>query len=138
MLDDDHLVIYAGRRVRGSGPKRPPRAKEQPQPCAVSDALPASSGPPTAERLRALIEKQASFGESINEAFQRKERELRELFASLDEQESRSLLARLANPATDDQAAAAFARLGADRRRRLLAFLDQVAHGCLARRRSAP
>jgi hypothetical protein len=53
----------------------------------------------------------------------RKEREVGRLFATLSAMESWTLHRRLSNPCADDALAVAFARMIAERRKRLLAFL---------------
>jgi hypothetical protein len=63
--------------------------------------------------------------------FARKEAELRTVFAALSVMESRALHARLANPRSGDSLVAAFMRMTADRRARLINFLAD------ARRREA-
>ncbi len=70
-------------------------------------------------------------GETIAVAYQHKEARLREVFATVSAVDARSLHARLSTPQPDDTVAERFARLAADRRARLLAFLAD------ARRRSA-
>ncbi|MBA3503456.1 MAG: hypothetical protein H0T65_24050 [Deltaproteobacteria bacterium] len=63
------------------------------------------------------------YGETIEAAYRRKERELTELFANLGRGEAAVLLKRLSDPRTDDALATRFARLVVDRRTRLLALL---------------
>jgi hypothetical protein len=63
------------------------------------------------------------YGETIEAAYRRKERELTELFATLDRNEASTLLKRLSDPRTEDALAMRFARLVVDRRTRLLALL---------------
>lgn len=81
------------------------------------------------EQLREVIERPSAYGESVNEGFVRKERELSALFRALAAPIARALLSRLADPLAGDPAADAFARLAADRRRRLLVVLEQTTHG---------
>ena len=63
------------------------------------------------------------YGETIEAAYRRKERELTELFATLTRNDANVLLKRLSDPRTDDVLATRFARLVVDRRTRLLALL---------------
>ena len=63
------------------------------------------------------------YGETIEAAYRRKERELTELFATLARSEASMLLKRLSDPRTEDALAMRFARLVVDRRTRLLALL---------------
>jgi hypothetical protein len=63
------------------------------------------------------------YGETIEAAYRRKERELTELFATLSRSEAAVLLKRLSDPRTEDALATRFARLVVDRRTRLLALL---------------
>lgn len=63
------------------------------------------------------------YGETIELAYRRKERELTELFATLSRAEAATLHKRLVDPQAEDQLAMRFARLVVDRRLRLLAML---------------
>ena len=81
--------------------------------------------------LIAILEAPLLPGETAFAGFARKEAELRSAFALLCVMESRALHARLACPRSDDQLAAVFMRLTADRRARLIYFLAD------ARRREA-
>jgi hypothetical protein len=63
------------------------------------------------------------YGETIEAAYRRKERELTELFATLTRTEASVLLKRLSDPRTDDVLATRFSRLVVDRRTRLIALL---------------
>jgi hypothetical protein len=63
------------------------------------------------------------YGETIEAAYRRKERELTELFATLARGEAAALLKRLSDPRTEDALATRFARLVIDRRTRLLTLL---------------
>ena len=63
------------------------------------------------------------YGETIESAYRRKERELTELFSTLARSEAAVLLKRLSDPRTEDALATRFARLVIDRRTRLLALL---------------
>jgi hypothetical protein len=132
-MNDDVLRIYAGWRVLGVGPRRPPRAT------TASGYAGSRSGAPEltresmiVEQLREVIERPSAYGESVNEGFVRKEHELSALFRALAAPIARALLSRLADPLAGDPAADAFARLAAARRRRLLAVLEQTTHGHVA------
>ena len=132
-MNDDVLRIYAGRPAGAAGPKRPVRAMGSSSGAAPgSHTAPRASEPTIVDQLRAVIERPAAFGESVKEEFDRKERELAGLFRALGLGDARSLLARLADPVAGDPAGDAFARLAADRRRRLLSVLDHAARGHLA------
>ena len=63
------------------------------------------------------------YGETIEAAYRRKERELTELFATLSRGEATVLLKRLSDPRTEDAVAMRFSRLVIDRRTRLLTLL---------------
>ncbi|HEX3867465.1 MAG TPA: hypothetical protein VHV78_11970 [Gemmatimonadaceae bacterium] len=78
-----------------------------------------------------IVEAPLRNGETVMAGFQRKERELAELFATLPLVESRARHARLCAAEKNDPVAAAFARLTAERQHRLLGFLAD------ARRRAA-
>jgi hypothetical protein len=92
-----------------------------------------ASAPPTASdaSLIAIIEAPLQSGETASCGFARKEAELREAFAALSILESRALHSRLWNPRSGDRLAAAFMRMTAERRARLINFLAD------ARRREA-
>lgn len=81
--------------------------------------------------LVAILDAPLHEGEPAQLGFFRKEAELRAAFAALPVLAARALHARLANPRTNDVLATKFARLVAERRNRLLAFLAD------ARRREA-
>jgi len=66
------------------------------------------------------------FGETIEAAYRRKERELAGLFGSLTRGEAATLQRRLVDPRSNDPIASRFARLVIDRRTRLLAVLADV------------
>jgi hypothetical protein len=69
--------------------------------------------------------------ETAHLGFQRKERELAAVFATLTVIEAHYMRTRLANPKPDDDLATKFARLTHERRARLIAFVAD------ARRRKA-
>jgi hypothetical protein len=77
-------------------------------------------------RLIATLSDGPRVGETYAVAFQRKEHELGELFATLTPIELLALERRLTMPAQDDELAARFSRLVVERRKRLLAFLARA------------
>jgi hypothetical protein len=79
----------------------------------------------------AILLAPARDGESAHFAFARKEAELISVFAELTVMESRALHARVSNPRSGDDLAAAFTRMTYERRARLINFLAD------ARRREA-
>jgi hypothetical protein len=79
----------------------------------------------------AILEAPLQVGETTHFGFARKEAELVAAFAKLSVLESRALHARLSNPRSGDQLAAAFLRMTYERRARLINFLAD------ARRREA-
>lgn len=79
----------------------------------------------------AILEASLKEGETAHVGFARKEAELRNAFAALTIMESRALHARLSNPRSGDELAAAFLRMTYERRARLINFLAD------ARRREA-
>lgn len=85
----------------------------------------------TDARLIAILDAPLAPGETAMVGFTRKEHELGAVFARLNVFESRAMHARLANPKPGDELANKFARLTAERRARLLAFIAD------ARRRAA-
>lgn len=82
-------------------------------------------------RLIAILDEPLAPGETAMVGFARKEHALGAVFATLNVFESRAIHARLANPKAGDELANKFARLTAERRSRLLAFVAD------ARRRAA-
>lgn len=83
------------------------------------------------EEILAVLDSSPEPGERIEAAFRRKEHELAMVFARLHVHDAMELRRRLTLAPADDPIAARFARLIAERRVRLLAFLDG------ARRREA-
>jgi len=106
----DHQALAGSRRV-------PVARREQP---TVED--PAQAPDPGAAVV-AIITAPLLINEPAMVGFQRKEREIGALFATLSVPESRALHARLSVPQEGDHVAAAFKRLTIDRQHRLLAFL---------------
>ena len=82
-------------------------------------------------QILAVLDAPPALGETLEAAFRRKERELREVFARVSVNEARALHRRLSNPTVGDAVAARFSRLLVDRQSRLLVFLAD------ARRREA-
>lgn len=110
-------------------PLEPPLAS--PAVAAVEPPPPTAVEPPPAPArtshadaaLLAILTTAPPFGETLSAAYARKERELRDVLATLPAADALALHARLADPRPGDALAAAFARLVAERRARLLAFL---------------
>lgn len=128
-MSSDALRIYAGHAAIGSGPRRPERLATVPSRTEPPGAVVRTDEPTIVDQLRAVIERPSVFGESVNDGFIRKERELARLFRGLAMPAARALLSRLSDPRVGDASGDAFARLAAERRRRLLAVLEHVAHG---------
>ena len=75
------------------------------------------------DALIAILDAPLHAGETAHYGFQRKERELGEVLATLTVVEANYMRARLANPKADDPLALKFARLTHERRARLIAFV---------------
>lgn len=88
----------------------------------VPVSSPSSSPVALEAEIRSVLESPQP-GEPLELAFRRKEHMLGELFARLAVVDARTLYRRLDVPRAGDELAASFARLRADRRARLLAFL---------------
>jgi hypothetical protein len=95
----------------------PPPAS--PRAAAISDALPDGF---EAEVIAQIVAPLAA-GETANDGHRRKEHAIGAWFDTLTILQARALHARLARPRGGDTLAAAFGRLGHERRERLLAFL---------------
>ncbi len=76
--------------------------------------------------LLVALDMPGAFGESAAALHHRKEQALGALFAALSVVEARALHKRLTLPRADDVVGARFGRLVADRRDRLLAFLESA------------
>ena len=76
--------------------------------------------------LLAALDMPGAFGESAAALHHRKEQALGAVFAALSVAEARALHKRLTSPTADDVVCARFGRLIADRRDRLLAFLESA------------
>jgi hypothetical protein len=111
--------------VLGSGPERPSR--EGPHVPAPQMRAAANTRNVIETELARIIEEPAAPGESLQRAFDRKERELRALFLSLTRAESFALHAKLL--AERDTADSLLARLTDQRRSRVLACLTEIVRG---------
>ena len=120
------LSIFSARPPRRPGPPRP-------TPCAAAPvAAPPPPPPPSPDAAPlAVLDSPPDYGETIDQAFRRKEHALLSAFASLSPRDCAALHARLSAAREGDALAARFARLVRERRDRLLAFLAD------ARRREA-
>jgi len=99
---------------------------------------PAPTSPSFEQTLLALILAPLATGETAAAGYERKEHEVGTLFATLSAMESWTLHRRLSNPGPDDALAAAFNRMIAQRRARLLAFLgDPKRRAALAHARAS-
>ena len=125
----DGYRIFARSLPLGSGPPRPSRVTSIAPiaPRAVTCVHPAN--PIECEIVRIVEESVPS--ESVKHAFDRKESELRVLFAGLTVAERATLHAKLSNKASTSPAVVRFARMAADRRVRLLALLGDDARRSL-------
>lgn len=121
---------------------RPPAARARPMMVRVSTIheptgpaprrMPEGVVPAGVEqRILAELADQQRVGETIANAFRRKEHALTAVFAQLQPLEARTLHRRLSTARADDALALAFGRLATERRVRLLAYLED------ARRRHA-
>ena len=114
------LKIYAHAPARPTLP-RPHRTAPPKLVCVVESADP--------EHLACepyvidILSRPPLTGETIEVAYRRKERELADIFRTLDRAASAALHHRLSEPRTDDELAMRFARLLVERRTRLLAVL---------------
>jgi hypothetical protein len=137
----DHSIrIYAAHACLGgmthafrTRSVEPPASRLVPQRCPAEAAQPQSSWAPVVPqasplevegRALAVLEAPADPAEPIELAFRRKEHELRTLFGVLSSGEALVLFRRLTLACPDDNLASKFARLVAERRARLLAFLE--------------
>ena len=100
-------------------------------PAAASPRAARPTVPSHDSALTAILLAPLEPGETAYAGFARKEAELRTALAKLTVLESRALHARLSNPKSGDELVAAFMRITADRRERLINFLAD------ARRRAA-
>ena len=140
--DDDDLRIYARRGPRPGAAARLARAAilaqeparaaeaaetaetaEAAQPARATRELPAVALPSVEEQVLQILGAPPVWGETVEAAFRRKERELVEVLAAVEPAAAAELSRRLAEPRPEDPVAAAFARLVPERRARLLAFL---------------
>jgi hypothetical protein len=96
-------------------PPEPPRR--------VTEALPVAAPEPVAELILRILRAPPEWGETVEGAFTRKERELAAAFEALAPAAAGELFHRLSNPPPDDPVAESFERLVPERRGRLLANL---------------
>ncbi len=117
------LRIFANAAF-GRGPARPARRE--------TEARRPELAPPSIENgvhaeVARILQDVPAPDESVQRAFDRKERELRGLFSSLSRAESRELQATL--DADRDSNRGPLARLASERRDRVLACLAEIARG---------
>jgi hypothetical protein len=93
------------------------------RPRRVTLPLPPSGRRATAARVVEILRRPRAPGETVEEAFCRRERELAELFRTLPPAEADALLHRLSAPRAGDPIAKGFLRLAPARRARLLSYL---------------
>ncbi len=93
---------------------------------APSEADPTPIAPAFEQQMLAILATAPAFGETIDAAYRRKERELGQLFGSVTRIEAIALHRRLSDPRGDDAVATHFGRLVVERRTRLLAVLSRV------------
>lgn len=115
--------MYAGCRL-GAGPTRPSRYIDGQvvEPAATTKPVLVPIASVVDQEVSRIVDSEALAGESVQGAFDRKERELRALFTSLTQAEAAELLQRVSS-------ASPLSRLNADRRNRLTAFLTAAAKG---------
>jgi len=91
------------------------------------------------DRVLRILRAPPEWGETVEGAFTRKERELAAVFAALEPAEAGELFRRLSSPRGDDPIAVGFARLVPERRGRLLGLLiGAPRRAALARARRLP
>jgi hypothetical protein len=105
----------------GTGPVRPTRKERQSPP---KPALTVQMRSIIESEVARIIDAMPAHGESVQRAFDRKERELRTLFQSLTRAESIALHSKLS--IERDNASSVLARLTAERRNRVLARLAEL------------
>jgi hypothetical protein len=110
-------------RIFANAPVRPSIPRPTPAPVLVIVRPPVVDPPATDRQIIDTLAGAPAYGETIEAAYRRKERELAALFAALDRADAVALYRRLSEPRDDDRVAAAFMRLVVDRRTRLLATL---------------
>lgn len=125
-----NLRIYANSSL-GTGPARPPRSRDGFRPYVVPRPKPALSIQAQIElEMSRILEAAPRSGESVQVAFDIKEKELRQLFETMTVEECAALHATLTN---SHEAVAGFRRLAVERRARVLGALAAASH----RRKSA-
>ena len=112
-----------GHRIFANAPARRSIARPSPARIPVVVVTPVVEPPAIDRQIIDTLAGAPAYGETIEAAYRRKERELASLFTALDRNDAAALLRRLSDPRDDDRVAAAFMRLVVDRRTRLLAVL---------------
>jgi|SRR5689334_9803606 len=101
--------------------------------------LPVPAEASVEDRVLRILRAPPEWGETVEGAFTRKERELAAVFAALEPAEAGELFRRLSSPRGDDPIAVGFARLVPERRGRLLGLLiGAPRRAALARARRLP
>ena len=124
-------------RIYAHAPARPTLARPHrtPPPKLVCIVEPVDAEHFTCEpHVIAILERPPHPGETIEIAYRRKERELVDIFRTLDRATAAALHRRLSEPRTDDELATRFARLLVERRTRLLAVLADAPRRDASRR----
>jgi hypothetical protein len=116
--------IFAEASPLGSGPPRPARVRtvERAVACRLTSARPTPRQVIEGEVTR-ILDEAPTPGESVQHAFDRKERDLRALFSSLTRAESETLYSTLVAEIELGTPRARLARLTPERRNRILSFL---------------
>jgi len=117
------LRIFAAHDLHGRGPRREhqqPDLAVVPRPAVALDDADAQ----LARDIVRILEALPGAGESVQGAFDRKERELRRLFDDLSLSQRKALRARVAESAPGDVVIAALARLTPERRHRVVSTLS--------------
>jgi hypothetical protein len=124
-MSQAELRVYAGCPL-GSGPIRPTRNGETSVE-RVATKVVVSTALIIDQELARILAGDAMSGESVQRAFDRKEREVRELVGSLSQLEAAALLMRI----TSERAGAktSMLRLTAERRSRIVAYVTFVSRG---------
>lgn len=125
-MNDSPLRILANASF-GRGPKRPPRGDHQEAEGQALEVPPSERRSLAEQEVERIIDAQPSAGESVQRAFDRKERELHAMFAALSREESMRLHSALT--AVDSL----LMRMASDRRARVLASLSEIVRGKASR-----
>jgi|GEM_PF-7027364 len=125
-MSREALRVYAGCSL-GTGPTRPSRYFDGQvvEPTAAKRIAPVPIATIVEQELSRIVDSQPLHGESVQGAFDRKERELRALFTSLTQAEAAELLERVSSA----NGASSLSRINTDRRNRLVTFLTATAKG---------